>query len=215
MPAPSLFRHVLMTAAGLTTLAATPAMARAPHIDWENPEISVYAGPVIAYDSLALSDTSTSQRASGLSYGGVVGMDSRTGERSRVGLEAEMSGSNASWTSTQAGVGTSRVGIGHDFFIGGKLGYMLAPRLYAYAKAGYTNLTVTADFTDTAGNRSHGSFTNSGWRGGAGLEYFLSAKARMRVEYRYSSYGDLSINGVKTGITLDRHQVAAGMTYGF
>ncbi|MGQ7445333.1 outer membrane protein, partial [Streptococcus suis] len=93
-------------------------------------------------------------------------------------------------------------------------GYMLAPRLYAYAKAGYTNLSMTVDVTDATGAKNHGSFTSSGWRGGAGLEYFLTAKARLRVEYRYSSYGDLSVNGVKTGLTLDRHQVAAGMTYG-
>ncbi|MBB3953235.1 outer membrane protein [Novosphingobium sediminicola] len=217
MPVLSLYRPALLAASGLIALSATPAMAGAPHIGWENPELSIYGGPVITYESLTLSDTAVSQGLTthGMSYGGLVGMDSRTGERSRVGLEAELSGSTASWSETQAGVGTARIGLGRDFFIGGKLGYMLAPRLYAYAKAGYTNLLVTADFTDTTGFRTHGSFSNSGWRGGAGLEYFLSKNARLRVEYRYSSYGDLSINGVKTGLTLDKHQVATSMTYGF
>lgn len=208
-------RRVLAATAALSAIAASPAMAASPRIDYQNPEMEVYAGPIVGYDSVIGSDSTTTIGRSGVTYGGVVGVDTRTGERSRLGFEVEVMGSTAALREATTGVGSLKVGVGRDIFIGAKFGYMVAPRLLTYAKAGYSNALGTLDVADATGaNIYHGSQTMDGVRVGAGAEYMLN-KVRMRLEYRYTNYGELSINGTKTGVSFDRHQVVAGMIYGF
>lgn len=190
-----------------TACAATPALAQ------ENPGTQVYAGPVIGYDNVSQSGGGATLSGSGVSYGGVVGVDAPMGERTRIGIETEFAGSTASRTTT-AGALVDKFTAGRDLSISVKLGYMVTPKLETYMKLGYTN----AKFSDTVWTAgavtSAISFKESGYRLGAGLAYYLD-KVRLRAEYRYSNYGDLSIAGVATGTTIQRHQVMAGMTYGF
>ncbi|HWU04019.1 MAG TPA: outer membrane beta-barrel protein [Novosphingobium sp.] len=208
-------RPMLAVALGAAALAGTaPAMAQAPRIDYENPDMQIYAGPIIGYDNVAGDGLLSGNRA-GVTYGGVVGADSRLGERTRIGVEAELTGSTTNLKLFDTVGNSLKVGLGRDIYVGAKFGYFIAPKVQAYLKAGYTNQLGTLDFYDASGvNWGHFTQSQSGYRVGAGAEYMMG-HARMRLEYRYSDYGKLKVNGVDTGMSFSRHQVMAGMLYGF
>jgi outer membrane immunogenic protein len=80
---------------------------------------------------------------------------------------------------------------GRNLYVGGRIGFTVAPRTLLYGKIGYTNQRVKADYT--AGTPAAlESFTASGKldgiRLGAGLEQKLGGKAFVKGEYRYSDY---------------------------
>jgi outer membrane immunogenic protein len=207
-------RRALAATVALSAMGASPAMAASPRIDYQNPDMEVYAGPLIGYDSVVLNSAGSTAGRSGIAYGGVVGVDTRTGDRSRLGFEAEIMGASTSYRENIGSL-TGKLSAGRDIFVGVKFGYMVAPHLHTYAKVGYSNLKANIDaFDSTGANVLHLSPTLNGVRVGVGTEYLLD-KVRLRLEYRYTDYGELVINGLKTGASFDRHQVVAGMIYGF
>ena len=188
-------------------LMATPAQAQ------DNPKTQAYAGPLIGYDNVSVSNVNGSAGKGGLTYGGVLGVDAPMGEHTRIGLETELTSSTTSQTYT-SGTAAAKITAGRDLSISAKLGYMVTPKFETFVKFGYTNARINATLSNNGAVVGSGGQNESGYRVGVGAEYFLNA-VRLRMEYRYSNYGDLSINGVSTGLTVQQHQVLAGMTYGF
>jgi outer membrane immunogenic protein len=78
----------------------------------------------------------------------------------------------------------------------------------AYVKGGYTNARVSAKARLSGVNYS-ASENLDGWRLGGGAEAALR-RFRVRLEYRYSDYGQFIYQGVQTGLKVRRHQVVLG-----
>ncbi|NBC36790.1 outer membrane beta-barrel protein [Novosphingobium sp. FSY-8] len=216
MPISLKSRPAAMVLAASAMLAASPALAGgAPRIDYDNLDMQFYAGPVVGYDNVTASHPLIgSDSRSGITYGGVVGVDTRVTSKMRVGFETEITGASTS-LSLFDGTDTYKVGVGRDIFVGLKMGYAVTPTLLTYVKAGYSNVLGTYDEYNATGARTyHASQQLGGVRAAVGTEYLVN-KVRLRLEYRYSNYGELNINGVNTGVTFERHQVMMGALYGF
>jgi outer membrane immunogenic protein len=207
-----------------TMLAAATGLASsasAQEIDINPPE-QIYVGPTIGYDTLVLSSLGSSSSTGGLTYGGMVGIDTPVGKRGRVGLEGQVSGSTAAWsmasTSTTGGLTTlyeDKLAAGVDYYIGGKAGWMVAPKMQIFATLGYANSRFTLSERQNGIKTFQGGTSLSGFRVGAGAEYMLSPHMRARLEYRYTHYGEVAVDTVATGLKGERHQVVGGLLYGF
>ncbi|HWH22182.1 MAG TPA: outer membrane beta-barrel protein [Allosphingosinicella sp.] len=120
---------------------------------------------------------------------------------------------------------SSRIETGRDLYVGGRIGFRVAPTTMIYGKAGYTNTAIEGQF---AGDGDQFEFDSNvdGYRVGAGIEQLFGPNAYGKVEYRYSNYntldfsddfdlGDLDPEDFQTDIDLDRHQVVASVGFRF
>ena len=179
---------------------ATPAFAQnAP--TFQGPRVEGQIG----YDSVDVEG----EASDGISYGVAVGYDLQRGG-AVFGVEAEASDSSVDECVTGVDVATDELcaAAGRDFYIGGRIGAAVSPRVLVYAKAGYTNARVRLDYEDgtaaTANDFSVGENLD-GVRVGGGLEFALNSNAYLRTEYRYSNYEQ----------GFDRHQVVGGIGFRF
>jgi len=110
----------------------------------------------------------------------------------RAGVEVEASKSNSSGCShdvTRNGDSLCTKS-GRDLYAGARVGAMVLPNLFLYAKGGYVNGSFSSTYEDgTSGtaNDYKSKRNASGWRAGAGVERDFN-NAFLRVEYRYSRY---------------------------
>lgn len=177
----------------LAGVAITPAVAqdRAP---FTGPRVEALAGYDVLrsgeeQDGVRTGGNNGDESIDGLGYGLGVGYDIGVG-RAVFGVEGEISGSSAEQESGESIDGTrflGRIGTGRDLYVGGRVGFAVAPRTLAYVKAGYTNLAVES--TVTSGTTNIDFDTNvDGYRLGAGLEQQLGNNTFVKAEYRYSNY---------------------------
>jgi len=206
---------VLLASAGMATAA------QAQEIDINPPE-QAYVGPVLGYDSLVFSTLGDSGSTSGLTYGGMAGIDTPIGKRGRAGLEAQIAGSTAAATTaysiTSGGLTTNyetKLAAGIDIYIGGKLGWMVAPKTQIFTTLGYANSKLTVSYKENGIKMAQAGRSLSGFRAGAGVEYFLTPHMRARFEYQYTHYGQISLDPDTVSIKAERHQVLGGLLYGF
>lgn len=177
---------------------------------------------------------------SGWLYGFGAGFDYQTGNWV-FGLETELSESTASRskdlsgtrpTNPIAGVPTPvsthiEFEAGGDWYIGGRVGYVVAPQWLLYGKVGYTNhkLNINGDGLDNGVPFEFDSKVKlDGFRLGVGAEYAFSKSLFAKAEYRYTNYnnGDLEVSGPNIsldplfeGVDMVRHQVALAVGYRF
>lgn len=147
------------------------------------------------------------EHADGLLYGVGAGYDFQAG-RLVLGAEGEASDSTAKKCLSSVSIAGDRLctKAGRDLYVGGRIGALVAPTTLLYAKAGYTNARVNADYTGVAGVASFSAHQNhDGYRLGAGVEQSLGGNAYVKAEYRYSNYDQ----------NIDRHQVVAGFGFRF
>ncbi|HEX8512838.1 MAG TPA: porin family protein [Allosphingosinicella sp.] len=130
----------------------------------------------------------------GFVYGIGAGYDRQLG-RLILGVEGEISDSTDKECLTGAFAPADRfcASSSRNLYVGGRIGYTIAPRTLLYGKIGYTNQRLKADYT--AGTPAAlDSFSISrkldGIRLGAGIEQKLGGKAYLKGEYRYSDYED-------------------------
>ena len=120
---------------------------------------------------------------------------------------------------------STRIETGRDLYVGGRIGMRVAPATLVYAKGGYTNTSIEAQF-DGDDDRLELDTNADGWRVGAGVEQLFGDNMFGKVEYRYSNYnnldysddfdlGDLDPENYSTDIDLDRHQVMLGLGFRF
>ncbi|HEX8379853.1 MAG TPA: porin family protein [Allosphingosinicella sp.] len=175
-----MLRYCLSAALALAG-AASPAFAQDPGPNAEAPaEFTGFKLEGIAgYDE-------------GFVYGVGAGYDRQLG-RLVVGVEGEAADS----TDRECLDGAFEPGdrycssSSRNLYVGGRLGFAVAPRTLIYGKVGYTNQRLKADYT--AGPvTTTGSFSATGKldgiRLGAGLEQKLGGSAYVKGEYRYSDY---------------------------
>jgi outer membrane immunogenic protein len=181
-------RKIILSAlAGTAALAATPAFAQT------NDNGTAFSGGHV--EAITGYDHVSDGGGSGILYGIGAGWDYRT-RNAVVGIEGEVLESTTGDCAGNICVDASR-----DFYIGGRVGVVVAPRVLLYGKIGYTNARVEV----TAGNVSD-STNLDGVRGGAGLEWqFNNSRLSLRAEYRYSNY--------EQGV--ERHQGTLGLAFRF
>jgi outer membrane immunogenic protein len=198
-------------AAAIAAAVATPALAQ------DGKTTTIYAGPIIGYDHVSLSDGVESAGDDGVMYGVSVGADfaMSKSESMFVGIEGEFSDSNTGESADDVLIPGDRVtiGAGRNFYVGGRIGMGVGGAAKVYLKGGYSNARVDGSYNDTV-DTYHISDDLDGWVVGAGVEAKLSP-VLLRLEYRYSKYGDIKVEGVDTGIDASRHQVVAGALFAF
>jgi outer membrane immunogenic protein len=141
----------------MAVVAAAPASAQD-----SAPFTGARIGATVGYDHV--------NGSGGATYGGAIGYDALVGPNITLGAETTLEDS----TSKNNGVSASR-----DLAVSARAGYILTPKLLAFAKVGYD----TTRFELPAGH------TNlEGVRYGGGLEYAVSKHTYMSVEYRRTSY---------------------------
>jgi outer membrane immunogenic protein len=193
---------------------------------------SPFTGPrvegLIGYDSLKSgerednADTATDQgdeTIDGVGFGVGAGYDYDAGGVI-LGVEGEFMDSSGEQDSDESIDGFTRsVETGRDLYVGGRVGMQVAPSTLIYAKGGYTNLAVEANY-EGADNSFEFDDNADGFRVGAGVEQLFGPNAYGKLEYRYSNYDNLEHNiegatDVSRNIDLDRHQVVAGVGFRF
>lgn len=167
----------------LSALAATPAFAQdQPAKPFQGPSVTAITG---VDNASALGDSGT-----GIIYGGQVGYDIQSG-KTVFGIEGEIAGASTKYCST-FGTATFCDKADRDFYVGGRVGYVVGRSTMVYAKGGYTNARDNFTYRDTAtpANNYTGSGTQDGWRAGVGVETRIGRNLTAKAEYRYSNYSD-------------------------
>lgn len=212
-------------AAGTALAAAAPAFAQdaTPAEAFSGLRVEALAG----YDHIrsgSSEDVDTTrdlkQSIDGVEYGAGIGYDVPVGTNMTIGAEAEITESSASrdYNNSQPTVfNLGNVDAGRQYYFGGRLGYAVAPSTLVYVKGGYTNARFNLQGTDGTTNLRQRLDTD-GWRAGAGIEQKMGSNAFVKLEYRYSNYGEaeFDFNGQtpdssRFDIDTDRHAVLAGV----
>lgn len=198
------FATLAIAAAGF---AATPALAQVGGAPG-----GLYIGAVAGYEGVDLeaADGSASASADAAVYGVNAGYDISLGS-AFVGIEGEFStsGSTTEFPDSFSGARDSLEANG-QYYIGARAGFALTPGIAAYGKVGYTSLDTSA-FT-SAGSLEELEDNAGGLRFGGGLQVQLPGPLEGRLEYRRSTYEDVS-EGVFGDATTD--QVVAGLALRF
>lgn len=212
-----------------SALASASAFAQeaTPAANFEGPRIEALVG----YDNhrsgseVDIDDSrDLKQSIDGVSYGVGIGYDFAAGDQMTIGAEAEITESSAGWDNNNDQINVfnlGRVNAGRDIYVGGRIGYAVSPTTLLYAKAGYTNARYNFQGSDGTTDLSQRLDTD-GYRVGAGVEHKLGTNAFVKLEYRYSNYGEgeIDFNGEtpdssRFDIDTDRHQIMTGLGYRF
>lgn len=172
-------------------------------------------------------DDSGDESIEGAVFGVGAGYDFNLGS-AIAGVEAEFTESTGRQRSGETIDGinfNSAIETGRDLYVGGRVGFPVAPTTLLYGKLGYTNTSLEA--STEGGNERFELDTNiDGYRVGAGIEQLFGPNAYGKVEYRYSNYNNLDFSDdfdfdnfesedFDTNIDLDRHQVLVGLGFRF
>lgn len=198
-------------AAAVAATVATPAFAQ----DEAKP-MTFYVGPIVGWDHVRLSDGTDSVNNDGVVYGVNAGADFAIGQGGTfVGIEGEVTDSSTSDRIDNAIVAgdSASIDAGRNLYAGVRLGTVVSSNVKAYVKGGYSNARFKGTYDDGTDIYT-GHDDLDGWVLGAGLEAKLSP-VLLRLEYRYSDYGNVAIDGFDTGATASRHQVVAGAMFAF
>ena len=191
-------KKIIIAALAASALAA-PALAQ---------DAAPFTGPrveaLVGYDNVK----GDGGHRNGVTYGVGAGYDFQLGG-AVLGVEGEATDSSAKGCETNFVTATDRIcaNAKRDLYVGGRVGFAVAPSTLLYAKAGYTNARFKVNYTDTAtpANNTSAATNLDGVRVGAGVEQKLGTNLYAKAEYRYSNY--------EQGV--DRHQVVAGFGFRF
>lgn len=203
--------HLTLALAAIGGGLATPALAQ---------EAAPFTGPhvegLLGYDNLSNGSDGVDDSSDGVLYGVGAGYDFQLGSVI-AGIEGEYTDSSTKARGRDVDlIGDEyRLNTGRDLYIGGRIGYAVAPSTMLYAKAGYTNARIKARYNDGLGATFRESATLDGFRVGAGIEQkfnLLGPSGFVKAEYRYSNYSNLDLpNDIDAKVDTDRHQVLAGI----
>ncbi len=195
------------------SLMVTVAMAAPAQAQQESNFGGVKVGAVLGYDNVSLEYEDLDTDQDGVLYGITAGYDMDLGQ-AVIGLELEASDASTKQRYTDLiFLGDSaKLAAGRDLYIGARVGVPVSRNLMIYAKGGYVNGRAKLTYNDGAGFSASDSDTLEGWRLGGGVE-MANASSFARLEYRYSDYGKYKSDGLDTGLSVSRQQVA--VTGGF
>ncbi|MEP6785006.1 MAG: outer membrane beta-barrel protein [Sphingomonadales bacterium] len=195
----------LLLAAALGSVAA-PALAQ---------ENAPFTGPhveaLLGYDVVGTPD----DNRDGLLYGASAGYDFQIGGLV-AGFEGEITDSTTRARENGIAVAGDSASIraARDLYVGGRIGFVVAPKTMIYAKGGYTNARFKSEYNDGAGVTTLSANDLDGYRIGAGIEQKLNLfgpSGFVKAEYRYSNYRNLNAGQTNVDIDLDRHQLLMGI----
>lgn len=171
-----------------TLAAASAALVAAPAVAQEafnGPYVGVQAGwqrdnSRMSVDTGALEITARAKK-SGFEYGAQLGYDAKMGEQFVLGAEAFLSGS----TGKNRLPGDDYLKAGRSFGLLARAGVLATPQTLVYATGGWENARFS--YHNPGGKAS----TNKdGWTLGVGVEQMIDTNVGLRVEYRYSRFGN-------------------------
>lgn len=170
-------------AALLAGTVATPALAQDAA-----PFTGLRVEGLIGYEATDVEDENTD----GIAYGVGVGYDVQSGS-GVFGIEAEATESSVDECVRGVVLATDTLcaKVGRDLYVGGRAGALIGVNTLLYAKAGYTNNRVKAEYQDgTAGTALDLTEKDDldGIRVGGGVEIGVGTNAFVKGEYRYSNY---------------------------
>ena len=194
----------MILSAMLAGTIATPALAQ------DAPVSAAGTGPRV---EVLLGYDAPEDLSNGLMYGVGVGYDFTAGGAT-VGIEGEYTDTDSDDCEEDVFLAGDELcaGLGRDLYVGGRVGAAVGPSSFLYAKAGYTNQRVRAEYDD-GGNGALDTNEGDnldGVRVGAGVELGiptlgLGSSAYIKGEYRYSNYEQ----------GLEKHQALAGIGFRF
>lgn len=202
----------IYAAAVAAVLTATPAMAQDEPEEGGNFHIGALAG----IDSVEFEVEGISDNEADVMFGIAAGYDYQFASGLVLGVEGE-------WTDSSVGSAVEDVVVlgdraslnaGRDLYIGIRGGYRIGSNGLIYGKLGYTNASATAAYDDGV-DRFSESDEIDGIRVGAGGEIGFSDNFALRLEYRYSDYGEYDYAGINTGVNVSRHQGVAALVAKF
>lgn len=205
-------RKFAILAAALVAGVAAPAVAQ----DDDNSGASFHVGAIGGYDVVKLGAGGASESDSGIMYGAVAGVDFNIGSGMFLGLEGEFTDSEVGETYEDVLTAGDEASLsaGSSFFLGGRVGVPISSGgSKVYAKGGYASVKMNVAYDDGI-DVLEGSETLGGFLVGGGVDIKV-APVVVRVEYRYSDFGEIDILGTSTGISASRHQVVAGLLFDF
>lgn len=215
-------KRIFALAAAGTALCSVPAMAQDTQATFSGPRVEGIIGLDMSKSGSTVDNDTTrdlDQSIDGLLYGVGVGFDIAAGGSLVIGAEAEYTDSTAKVENagTAALFNLGRVETGRDIYVGGRIGVIAGSNMLIYAKGGYTNARFNLVGTDGTVSLDQRLDTD-GWRIGAGLEHAMSENSYVKLEYRYSNYGEgefdfdgQSPDSSRFNIDTDRHQVVAAI----
>lgn len=202
----------IYAAAVAAVLTATPAMAQDEPEEGGNFHIGALAG----IDSVEFEVDGVSDNEADVMVGIAAGYDYQFASGLVLGVEGE-------WTDSSVGSAVEDVFVlgdraslnaGRDLYIGIRGGYRIGSNGLIYGKLGYTNASATAAYDDGV-DRFSESDEIDGIRVGAGGEIGFGENFALRLEYRYSDYGEYDYAGINTGLNISRHQGVAALVAKF
>jgi outer membrane immunogenic protein len=213
---------------------------------WADPTWSTTAIPLVAPFGVDPTTTPASFDSTSVRVGGYFGYNWQLSPLWVVGIEGDIAWANSSKSlggipGTFGTAGTaapasaalndsSRVEVGSDGSIRGRLGYLVTPAWLVYATGGiaWQGVEVSATCNGAltswcvAARSETSSSTQTGWTIGGGLEGMFSGKWLARAEYRYADYGSFNhiffagtVDQVTTNQSLKTHTVLFGLAYKF
>ncbi|WP_293882484.1 outer membrane beta-barrel protein [Sphingomonas sp.] len=201
--------RTIFTAALLASAFVTPALAQG-HAPFTGPHVEVTGG----WDRLTGSNGNGGHN-DGFVYGVGAGYDAQVGGVI-LGIEGEATDSTNKVRARNVLVtgDNARVSAGRDLYIGGRIGYAVAPATLLYVKGGYTNARFGERYDNGAGTISGGHANADGYRVGAGVEQKFNVFGPggfVKAEYRYSNYKNLNVGDANIDTDFDRHQVVGSI----
>jgi outer membrane immunogenic protein len=204
-------KKIAFAAAAIAAVAATPAFAQD-----DAKTVTFNVGPVVGWDHVRLSDGTDSGSDDGVLYGVNAGADFVVGQGGMfVGIEGEITDSSTGEAVTDvftAGDSAS-IDASRNLYAGVRVGTRVGTHAKAYVKGGYSNGRFNETYDDGV-TTFKGHEDLDGWVLGAGVETKL-APVLLRLEYRYTNYGSVNVDGVDSGINASRHQIVAGAMLSF
>jgi outer membrane immunogenic protein len=196
-------KYAVLASAAAAVLFASPAMAQ----DNETAGGKFVAGAIIGIDSVNLEAGGVSDAQEDIMPGITIGYDFETRNGLVFGVEAEYTDSSVGVSAADVIAAGDRLSVnaGRDLYVGGRLGYRTGRNGLLYVKAGYTDASIEVAYDAGTGPVSEEE-SFGGIRIGVGGEIDLGSNYAIRVEYRYSDYGDLAPQGVNTGVGMSRNQ---------
>lgn len=201
-------KSFVIAAAASAALFASPAMAQ------DATPTGLYFGALTGWDHLETKGDLGSGGKDGVVFGAIVGYDAKIGGSALVGVEAEIDGATTKRQERDLLVTGDRGAIksGRDLYAGVRLGFEASPGLVIYAKGGYTNAKIIAEYDDGAGFKESERVVADGFRLGGGVQKTLTSRISARLEYRYSDYGTLRYQGFSLDQDARRQQVVFALT---
>lgn len=154
---------------------------------------------LVGYETTDVED----EGSDGVTYGVGLGYDVQAGS-TVFGIEAEATKSGLDECVGGVEIAGDQLCVegGRDLYAGGRFGAAIGANSLIYAKAGYTNARLRAEYRATpTGTLVSTKDDLDGVRVGGGIQFGLGTGAYAKAEYRYSNYQD----------GFDKHQGVVGL----